>query len=690
MQFLIYICAVCECKMIMRTVLEKLSHLFFIALLWSSCSDAVSIDKARYASELDSLFISWRSELYSAPSKIKEEVKDKLNGTMNDSIWYYKLLAFYSVCLFQENNLDSAYLVNQLAISSCDKANNMVLEIQEIKAKALNDRGVFFVIDDRADSAISCLKQSAELFNMISEKSYLPEIYINLADCYKRISEFPLATYYYREALLVADSIGYLNKHEFSIYNGLATIYTELMNYPQADFYYSKLEEKLNEVSVNEQYFYANSRGNYYYNTKEYNEALVWFYKANQISDDFHNPFMKATVEFNLGEVYLLSEQLDSAQYYLDKGRETLKVSIPSVDYYVDGLYASLNLKKGKLMEAEKILSKVHNVDYVMPVYTYYNNKRLEELYVKRGDYRTAYQFRNLADKYNDSLRNVTLQNNIAEMEFRHKQDTMILNRDYRIISQERNVSRLQNQNNLAILCFLVVCLSLLFAILYYRRKRSEEKAKRDNEIFRLQMKNMKNRISPHYINNIVTAVLPSLKQDIGVHTMDLLTKSLRTELLVSEDIVITLKKEIETVDYYSHLRKRLFPMIPCVEWKISPEVNLQIPIISMVIQIPVENAMKYAFPTSQEDDFIQVIITKDKIGVHISVVDNGVGFDAIKSMKDNEGTGMGLRILKQTMEILNLRNTEKIKFEIKNFRKDTLRPGTQIDILIPHTYKFD
>ena len=79
--------------------------------------------------------------------------------------------------------------------------------------------------------------------------------------------------------------------------------------------------------------------------------------------------------------------QPDSARFYLDDARRLFGKAYeqPSFRYYMDGLYASLALLENDLSQAERLLSSAHDLNQVNPLYTYYNNRRMEELYYKKS-----------------------------------------------------------------------------------------------------------------------------------------------------------------------------------------------------------------------------------------------------------------------------------------------------------------
>jgi hypothetical protein len=143
------------------------------------------------------------------------------------------------------------------------------------------------------------------------------------------------------------------------------------------------------------------------------------------------------------------------------------------------------------------------------PAYIYYNNKRLEELYVKKGEYKKAYEYKTKTGVYNDSVISSTTQNAIAEIEMRYRQDTTLLKRDIIIAQREQKVSELQNMNIIIVAVSLAILLSMVAFLLYYRRQKDLQYARQVATITNLRMENVRNCISPHFMFNVVNAVLP-------------------------------------------------------------------------------------------------------------------------------------------------------------------------------------
>ena len=562
-------------------------------------------------------------------------------------------------------------------------------------AEAFNNQGVYWQELGERDSAIRVLKSAINILQMTPNRNVLTSVYINLADCHLQKGDYPQCGFYYRKALLVADSLALGYRDHFAIYSGLAKLYLELENFPEANEYFVKAEQIGNSCTPYERYFFSNTRGNYYYNTKEYEKALDWFRKADRITEAFPQPLYKAIVRGNLGEIFILIRQPDSARFYLDDARRLFGKAYEqaSFRYYMNGLYASLALLENDLSQAERLLSSAHDLNQVNPLYIYYNNRRMEELYYKKKDYRKAYEFKDKADMLNDSLRNVKVRNSLAEIDFRYRQDTTLLKMDIQLINARDEMSRWKT---IAYYCVLLLLLSLLASlcwILYRRRKHEKQYWIQMATMNRLRMAVVRNRISPHFIFNALNIILPTFRQYDGLDKpIRLLIKVLRGNLFFSEQIAVPLKDEIQLVKEYLQLRLLGNPDRIRIIWELPPEIPDTWKIPSMSVQIPVENAVKYAFDPENEEACIHIRIIEKQGSLFIAIEDNGIGLTAdMQNRQEEQGTGYGLKILRQTIDILNSRNKNKMNFIIQD--RSLLEPGghgTLVSLVVPLDYTFD
>lgn len=176
--------------------------------------------------------------------------------------------------------------------------------------------------------------------------------------------------------------------------------------------------------------------------------------------------------------------------------------------------------------------------------------------------------------------------------------------------------------------------------------------------------------------------------------TIDGLIRYLRANLTTST-LSSTLKEEIDMVRLYINLRETSSSNVPEVVWDIKDQNLLDTKIPSMIIQVPVENAIKYAFQDFKKtEDKITITISNTIEGnTSIEIRDNGIGI-ASKSTKKSaiyEGTHNGLSLIHKMIDMLNSKNDNKISFTITDLSTISEdEHGTLICYIIPTIYRFD
>ncbi|MDL2223242.1 tetratricopeptide repeat protein [Bacteroidales bacterium OttesenSCG-928-M11] len=659
--------------------------LFFVVGI-VGCSDKQKIkneDKAL----LDSLEIILTDQYASNPLEAKQIIIESL-PKINDSLNYYILLNKLAICSFYLNQLDSTLYYSNRVMSYLNSLTTLNDEEIDLAIKTTNDMGVIYQIQGNSEAAISYLEQAKD-YSLSKDEQKLISIYINLADNYYNQGDFLKTCDYYRKALLITDSLDISTNEHYPIYSGLARLYTDLGNYSEAEQYYQYLENKITEIPPFEKFWFINSRGYYYYLQKEYQTALSWFKQALVITQTQNFKNYESVAETNIGEVFLMMNELDSARVYLEKAflYYTEENPNPASIYYIKGLLASLYLSENKLAQAEHILNEIQEKEKLNPTYTYNNNKRLEELYRKKGDYSKAYSYKIKNDFYNDSILNWKIQNNILEIDSRYRQDTTILKKNILIKEAEETVDQLKNLNLFLILVGIIIIL-LFLAVSFYRKRQKEIRLTRQKEVIvHLRMENIRNRVSPHFIFNVLNAVIPSMRQHEELYKpMYLIVQAIRENLLISEKIAIPLKKEIAIVKNYIELLESIGSLKSQVVWQIGNNLSQDTFIPSMCIQIPVENALKYAFDSIENHNLLSINISSIEDFLSITIEDNGCGFNT-KTGNEQKGTGNGFKILYKTIELLNEKNSKKIELQIKSRIDPDSSRGTSVSFLIPYNY---
>ena len=106
----------------------------------------------------------------------------------------------------------------------------------------------------------------------------------------------------------------------------------------------------------------------------------------------------------------------------------------------------------------------------------------------------------------------------------------------------------------------------------------------------------------------------------------------------------------------------------------------------SMLIQIPVENAIKHGLRTKQGKRLLNVQIRCGGEAVEIIIRDNGGGYRE-KSL--NRGTGTGMKVITRTIQLLNYYNRTPITMCIGNVPMDDGETGCEVRFVVPLDYSY-
>lgn len=256
-------------------------------------------------------------------------------------------------------------------------------------------------------------------------------------------------------------------------------------------------------------------------------------------------------------------------------------------------------------------------------------------------------------------------------------------------IQQAAVVNSLSNTLIAFTLVMLIFLLIAVFINSHIKKQHDIRHLVAQNQLIRLKMENIRNRLSPHFLLNLLNQEIQTVEQENQRNKLYLFARLLRRNLEISEQSRITLTEELDFVDSYIQLEQSTLGGE--FQYKIEKESSLDPDLLfvpPMLIQIPVENAIKHGLRSSSGVKELTIGIKKQKDGILITVDDNGIGFTP-GSTSPTSGTGTGNKIIYQTIELLNSKNKEKIEISIVN--KETIQSrGTLVTIYIPNNYSFN
>lgn len=659
------------------TQLKKYTWLWLMGcmMLLAACSSEKKEDDSWYR-PIDEFVTQHQQMMQSQPDSMIQQIRNLKCGGKPELVEQWKRLIVAKCCYLKGTDPECQALIDSVN-GFCRQHPDQETTFK-IQSYADNLQGVLLqAVGKREPARTYYIKAYRELMKLDHHNDAI-DICINIADASRQLGKLADASSWYRRANFLADSLN-LHEAQNSILAGLGQVYNDLRNYQLAHFYFRKAERQYPPRNPKDAHFFYNSWGNVYSSQEKPAEALKCFLKAQKATLQMGQPFMTAVVDANLGQTYLELNRLDSAQKYLANTTKFFFVQ-PNMQndlqFYIDGLNAALALKQNRLDKASAILSKPYDLSKMSPNYLYLYHKGWADLYERKGQFAKALQYQKLMKQYDDSLRNATMVSNVQENELRFKQDTAIVRRD--LILQSTQAEAKSSRLILLLVIGLLV-VGVLALVVFYRYKSLRHKHQHREEMNRmmaLKMENVRNRFSPHFVFNVLNIFISNLPKGVNVKPLRLLIQVLRANLLTCDQVAVSLEDELQMVMSYSALRHETNPLLPMPRFDIAKEVNMSLMLPSMILQIPVENALKHAFvgmEESGEKPLLDVKVWIEDGMLRIDVIDNGCGgVGAVAGMGTRKAnaaasTGTGLRILNSTIEMLNAGNARKMYFKMQS-----------------------
>lgn len=515
--------------------------------------------------------------------------------------------------------------------------------------------------------------------------------YNNLADAYKQKGELAQSAFYYRKAIYLADSIQTAKDNYIPLYGGLATTYTALYDFEQSKIWLDKSLELWNLMMTHEKFNYLNNRGNDYYYQGDYTNCLNTFLQMDT--------FLHARPELewerhichaNLADAYLKLKQPKNADSLLYDNITFFKeMQSETVLPYLYTQQMELAMQEKNYKQVEQLIRQHPLPEGTKPEHSLSRLNFLQRYYTEKQDWKKAYQYQKAYSTLNDSLRNDRVKMKTADLQMQYERDTTVLNQEIYIGQKEKEL--LQTYIGLAITVFILL---LLLSLLYYRRKQTKFKEEQMlHRIVELRMENIRNRITPHFIYNALNHELLAQQQgrSTQLHT---LVNLLRQGQTLANVFCTSLKEEMDFIQLYVSIEGESlgenFHYETILEEGIEPE---EIKLPSMMIQIFVENAIKHGLKDMPADTDgktkkkLILHIFREKQNIHIEVCNNG---KPLNLQNRDHKTQTGLRVVSQTIQLLNERNEQQMSYDLTEYREEKGETGCCAQLIIPDNYNFN
>ncbi len=214
---------------------------------------------------------------------------------------------------------------------------------------------------------------------------------------------------------------------------------------------------------------------------------------------------------------------------------------------------------------------------------------------------------------------------------------------------------------------------------------RLKERYELNSRLNELQMRTFRNQLDPHFIFNTFNTIASVVKQGRNEEAYGIFmkfSKLFRLNLENTEDILISLRDEIDVVKNYLDIQRFRFGDLFNYEVNIANEFDCQIRIPRMLIQVHVENAIYHGLKPKKEKGKLSVNVSGDSKKIEIEITDNGIGRKKAKELKTGN-TGLGIKTISKYIEVYNQQFNKKLKQEIIDLEKNGKAVGTKVKLCI-------
>lgn len=620
------------------------------------------------------------------PRKVRLKAFQKMEEA-KDSLVKYNYLAMTLKTYLITSQLDSAQIVIQQIHDFIERQHSSS-QMADLESECFNMKGNIFARVGNMDSAEICFRKAYELRMRGTRIEVVPDILMNLADANNRLGKLDIGAAWYRRALLMCDSLHIASTKKPPIYYGLAQVYVTMRDFEQCDYYYNLAGESYDSMLPYEKYIYLNNRGTSYYYREDYQTAIKYFQKVIDLVEGYADMSFELNLgRLNLGDCYLQLNMVDLAVKYINECQLFFEeMGVSTALYYIDTQKIELALLQKDFQEARRLLSESVVPPGIDPDMVHIRNKYLQQFYEETGNYKRAYHYLQRNNQLDDSIRNERVRMRTADLTLRYQQDSTLM--AHRVLLQEqKNEVLVLRQTQFVVFAVAVVSiLTAVFLYLYSKKKRALLLARNHRTVSTLRLENIRNRLSPHFIFNVLNREMAERNVE-GKQELSSQVKLMRRNLELAEQLCVTLAEELDFVKTYINLERRSLGPDFHSELKIEKDVQPeQIRIPSMMIQIPVENAVKHALREKEGERNLWVSVCRRGSGICIKITDNGGGY---RPDSRNRGTGTGMKVIMQTIQILNNKNKEAIDVLVHNVSLQSGEMGCEVTFWLPDNYDY-
>ncbi|MGZ4156460.1 MAG: ligand-binding sensor domain-containing protein [Bacteroidia bacterium] len=236
-------------------------------------------------------------------------------------------------------------------------------------------------------------------------------------------------------------------------------------------------------------------------------------------------------------------------------------------------------------------------------------------------------------------------------------------------------------------------CIYIVFRVrIYYVKRTEEEKTLLNKKISEVELKAIRAQMNPHFIFNSINSIQHYIlinDSDMAYRYLSKFSKLISNVLENSKHEVITLHKEIETIELYVELEKLRFENKFDHQIIVDPSIDiLSYGISPLLIQPYVENAIWHGLMHKQAKGLLTIRFAEETKLIRCTIEDNGVGrafSEELKKNKTSAHRSLALSLNKERLEIIGHLFQNKLQVIITDLTDENNMPcGTRVEVEIP------
>jgi tetratricopeptide (TPR) repeat protein len=311
--------------------------------------------------------------------------------------------------------LDKAINSINMALSVASSIDN-----DSLKTYIYNSLAKTYLVKNEKLLAFRSCLNALDIAERNGEYTLLQKSYDQMSDIYRSLSDFEKAKdFQFKRAALQQQ------QHQLydllDTYQAIGALYNYQNEYDLSLSYFQKaitLSDSLHLEIYKVQIY--NSIINLYIHNEMYEQCVVYFNTHTEVKDFLNRAEMSYFTDYIYGVLYLYSNKLDSAIYYLKKSGPYILTRANKLNQYQ--FYFMMATYYRKINDYDKAIEymlkgKVQGEQLASLTILQETATNLDSLYQDKGDYKNAYVYNTLYHTYTDSLNTLAKERDMMSLE---------------------------------------------------------------------------------------------------------------------------------------------------------------------------------------------------------------------------------------------------------------------------------